>query len=149
MKVFISLFHLYTAPGFCRPFQPVASQWDCRSLTTQAMVWMPPVEFQNSICLNGPCATSGGFPGLWLPTMARWCCLRYKALLGPSLYKRWWRGDCHHHVDFGKWILQSVLLFSFRPFLSSAKHIRVHAIIFICLFIGCAGLSLFHCADFL
>ena len=30
---------------------------------------MPLVEFQNSICLNGPCAPSGGFPGLWLPIL--------------------------------------------------------------------------------
>ena len=149
MKVFISLFCLYTAPSFCRPFQPVASQWDYRSLTTQAMVWTPSVEFQHSVCLNGPCATSGGFPGPWLPIMARWCCLCYKALLGPSLYKWWWHGDCHHHVNSGKWALQSTLLFSFRPLLSSAKHIRVHTVILINLFIGCAGSSLLYCADFL
>ena len=148
MKVFISLFCLYTAPSFCRPFQPMASQWDYRSLTTQAMVWMPSVEFQHSICLNGPCATSGGFPGPWLPIMARWC-LCFKALLGPSLYKWWWHGDCHHHVDSGKWALQSTLLFSFRPLLSSAKHIRVHTVLLIILLIGCAGSPLLHCAGFL
>lgn len=130
ISVFTPVFSPCTAPSSCRPSQPVTSQWDYMSSTTQTMPWTPPTKFQNVVCLNGLWAPSEGFPGVGS--------LSWQCDVAPAIWPSW----IHHSKNTvtatimlpleGDTAINFTFLFWawFRPFLSSAKNTRVQTIIF-------------------